>query len=154
MLRQQHHQFTCRSKEGLVFLANGTCPAFSLQTEELQLNLPCSTVMPQWAYKWNMPPCQATVPHDLSQNSPAPCSLMLADLQPYTHTQTQTQSKCPQTYAAELWDFQANSQTNTCIQRAPRRHFFSLLISLRAQQTNAAKSLFVFMCRLLCQRTF
>lgn len=86
--------------------------------------------MPQWAYKWNMPPCQATVPHDLSQNSPAPCSLPTSS---HTHTHIVTQSQANvHTRSHTQWSRgtrgrQTARQTLTCIQRALQRGFFFCL---------------------------
>lgn len=144
---QQHHYFTCRFEEDLVFFPNGTCMAFLVQTEVLQLNLPCSTVMPQWAYKWNIPPCQASMPRDLSQNSTAPWCWLTS-----SHIHIHSIHACTLTHNHN-WAV-AHRQEG----KQPHKHRYVynhqvlafIFLCLHAQQTNTAKLCFVFRCRPLC----
>lgn len=136
---QQRHYFTCRFEEDLVFFPNGTCMAFLVQTEELQLNLPCSTVMPQWAYKWNIPPCQVSMPHDLSQNSTAPwCWLTSSHIHIHSiHARTLTHN-----HSWAVGHRQEGSLTNTDMYTTTKFWLSFSFLSMLNKQTQLSYALY------------
>lgn len=102
--------------------------------------------------------CHHAKPLCLMTFSKTPQLPTLTHLQPYTthahslHTPLYPQwSRGTSTQAGR----QTVSQTHTYVYNVLyKAYFFLLILILQAQQTNTAKSLFVFMCWLLCLRMF